>query len=53
MRQCTCCRKKHSERTERIGSGHVGMNFEEEDLLTNIDEEPEDEGEKTTGGSLY
>ncbi|XP_056291185.1 piezo-type mechanosensitive ion channel component 1 isoform X1 [Pseudoliparis swirei] len=41
-------KKKHSERTERIGSGHVGMNFEEEDLLTNIDEEPEDEGEKTT-----
>ncbi|XP_029305438.1 piezo-type mechanosensitive ion channel component 1 isoform X2 [Cottoperca gobio] len=38
-------RKKNRERTEQIGSGNVGMNFEEEDLVNNIDEESEDEVE--------
>uniref|UniRef100_A0A8C4IHU7 Piezo type mechanosensitive ion channel component 1 (Er blood group) n=1 Tax=Dicentrarchus labrax TaxID=13489 RepID=A0A8C4IHU7_DICLA len=38
-------RKKNSEMTEQIGSGDVGVNFEEEDLVTNIDEESEDEVE--------
>uniref|UniRef100_A0A8P4GCQ7 Piezo type mechanosensitive ion channel component 1 (Er blood group) n=1 Tax=Dicentrarchus labrax TaxID=13489 RepID=A0A8P4GCQ7_DICLA len=41
-------RKKNSEMTEQIGSGDVGVNFEEEDLVTNIDEESEDEGKRTT-----
>ncbi len=45
MRQCAF-RKKNSERTEQIGSGNVGVNFEEEDLVTNTDEESEDEGKK-------
>uniref|UniRef100_A0A8C2ZE16 Piezo type mechanosensitive ion channel component 1 (Er blood group) n=1 Tax=Cyclopterus lumpus TaxID=8103 RepID=A0A8C2ZE16_CYCLU len=36
------------ERTERSGSGHVGVHCEEEDLATNIDEEAEDKGETTT-----
>uniref|UniRef100_A0A8C2ZE34 Piezo type mechanosensitive ion channel component 1 (Er blood group) n=1 Tax=Cyclopterus lumpus TaxID=8103 RepID=A0A8C2ZE34_CYCLU len=47
MRQ-SACRKKPGERTERSGSGHVGVHCEEEDLATNIDEEAEDKGETTT-----
>uniref|UniRef100_A0A8C4IET9 Piezo type mechanosensitive ion channel component 1 (Er blood group) n=1 Tax=Dicentrarchus labrax TaxID=13489 RepID=A0A8C4IET9_DICLA len=39
---------RHNEMTEQIGSGDVGVNFEEEDLVTNIDEESEDEGKRTT-----
>lgn len=46
MRQ-SASRNKNSERTEQIGPGNVGVNFEEEDLVTNIDEESEDEGKKT------
>ncbi|XP_076599165.1 piezo-type mechanosensitive ion channel component 1 isoform X1 [Chaetodon auriga] len=38
-------KKKNSERTEQIDSGNVGVNFEEEHLVTNIDEESEDEVE--------
>lgn len=41
-------RKKTSERTEQTESGDVEVNFEEEDLATNIDEESEDEGKKIT-----
>ena len=37
-------RKKKSERTEPTGSGNVGGDFEEEDLLNTMDEESEDEG---------
>uniref|UniRef100_A0A8C2ZCE5 Piezo type mechanosensitive ion channel component 1 (Er blood group) n=1 Tax=Cyclopterus lumpus TaxID=8103 RepID=A0A8C2ZCE5_CYCLU len=44
MRQ-SACRKKPGERTERSGSGHVGVHCEEEDLATNIDEEAEDKVE--------
>lgn len=45
MRQ-SASRKKTSERTEQTESGDVEVNFEEEDLATNIDEESEDEGKK-------
>nr|XP_046257127.1 piezo-type mechanosensitive ion channel component 1 isoform X2 [Scatophagus argus] len=38
-------KKKSSERTEQTDSGNVGVNFEEEDLVTNTDEESEDEAE--------
>ncbi|XP_074501554.1 piezo-type mechanosensitive ion channel component 1 isoform X2 [Sebastes fasciatus] len=38
-------RKKPSGRTEQTGSCDVGMNSEEEDLVTNVDEESEDEVE--------
>ncbi|XP_032383361.1 piezo-type mechanosensitive ion channel component 1 isoform X3 [Etheostoma spectabile] len=40
-------KKKNSERTEPIGSnvGMEGMDVEEEDLVNNINEESEDEGE--------
>ncbi|XP_042289205.1 piezo-type mechanosensitive ion channel component 1 isoform X1 [Thunnus maccoyii] len=38
-------RRKNSEKTEQIGSSNVGVNFEEEDLVTNIDDESEDEVE--------
>lgn len=41
-------RKKNRERSEQIGSGNVGVDFEEEDLVTNVDEESEDEGKKKT-----
>ncbi|XP_068597023.1 piezo-type mechanosensitive ion channel component 1 [Brachionichthys hirsutus] len=37
--------KKRGERAELAASGNVGVNFEEEDLLTNIDGESEDEME--------
>ena len=43
MRWCAS-RKKKTERTEQTAD--VGLNFEEEDLVTNIDEDSEDEGEK-------
>nr|XP_019959133.1 PREDICTED: piezo-type mechanosensitive ion channel component 1 [Paralichthys olivaceus] len=36
-------KKKNSDRTETTGSGNVGGNFEEEDLLNTMDEESEDE----------
>ncbi|XP_038593080.1 piezo-type mechanosensitive ion channel component 1 isoform X4 [Micropterus salmoides] len=36
-------KKKIRERSEQIGSGNVGVDFEEEDLVTNVDEESEDE----------
>uniref|UniRef100_A0AAQ5X1N2 Piezo-type mechanosensitive ion channel component n=1 Tax=Amphiprion ocellaris TaxID=80972 RepID=A0AAQ5X1N2_AMPOC len=39
-------RKKSSERTEQSDSGNVGLNTEEEDLVTNIDEESENEGKE-------
>lgn len=48
MRQ-SASRKKTSERTEQTESGDVEVNFEEEDLATNIDEESEDKGKKITG----
>ncbi|XP_035800616.2 piezo-type mechanosensitive ion channel component 1 isoform X2 [Amphiprion ocellaris] len=38
-------KKKSSERTEQSDSGNVGLNTEEEDLVTNIDEESENEVE--------
>lgn len=42
MRQCAS-RKKSGERTERAPSGD-GLNVDEEDPTTNVDEESEDEG---------
>ena len=39
-------RKRTSERTEQTESGDAGENFEEEDMVTNTDEESEDEGKK-------
>ncbi|XP_070696812.1 piezo-type mechanosensitive ion channel component 1 [Pempheris klunzingeri] len=38
-------KKKSSERTEQTGSVNEGLNFEEEDPLTSIDEESDDEVE--------
>ncbi|KAI3362908.1 hypothetical protein L3Q82_011502, partial [Scortum barcoo] len=38
-------KNKNSKKTEQIDSGNVGVNFEEEDLVTHIDEESEDEVE--------
>lgn len=43
MRWCASRKKKKTERTEQ--TANVGLNFEEEDLVTNIDEDSEDEGE--------
>ncbi|XP_060896547.1 piezo-type mechanosensitive ion channel component 1 isoform X3 [Labrus mixtus] len=36
-------KKKNGQRMEQLGSGNVGLNSEEEDLVTNIDEESEEE----------
>ncbi|XP_053292137.1 piezo-type mechanosensitive ion channel component 1 isoform X1 [Pleuronectes platessa] len=38
-------KKKNSERTEPTGSGNVGGDFEDEDLLNTMDEDAEDEEE--------
>ncbi|XP_034538347.1 piezo-type mechanosensitive ion channel component 1 [Notolabrus celidotus] len=38
-------RKKNSQRPEQIGSGNEGVDFEEEDMVTNTDEESEEEAE--------
>ncbi|KAF0027681.1 hypothetical protein F2P81_020422 [Scophthalmus maximus] len=38
-------KKKSSERTEPVGPGNEGVNFEEDDLATTMDEESEDEEE--------
>nr|XP_020463203.1 piezo-type mechanosensitive ion channel component 1 isoform X2 [Monopterus albus] len=38
-------KKKNSERAERTGAANMGATLEEEDLVTNIDEEYEDEAE--------
>ncbi|KAM9848176.1 piezo-type mechanosensitive ion channel component 1 [Aulostomus maculatus] len=38
-------RKKNCEKTEQMGSSNAAMNFEEEDLVTNTDDESEDEAE--------